>query len=360
LALAAAVALLAGAAADLVGRQLLSLQGAAGAKGSPISGIALAVLVGLLLSNVARLPPVLKPGLDFAIKKVLRLGIILVGIKLSIVDVLKVGSLGIPLVAGIVGFGIATTLLLARSARVSRSLAFLAAASTAICGITAALAVAPTVEASDEEVAYTVANVTLFGLLGMLVYPYVAHALFGTVPGAAGLFLGTAIHDTSQVMGAALSYQQLFGDERAAQVATVAKLTRNSLLVAVVPLLGYLHQRGGSTGGARGSLRKLFPMFVLGFVALAAVRTAGDMTLAGQGHALGLFPSSTWHELTKLIGERVAGLLLGTALAAVGLTTRLEVFRGLGPRPFVIGMSAAAAVSLASVFLASMFGHFLG
>jgi hypothetical protein len=83
-------------------------------------------------------------------------------------------------------------------------------------------------------VAYTVANVTLFGLVAMLFYPYLAHALFGAASGAVGLFLGTGIHDTSQVMGASLSYKELFRDERALQVATVTKLTRNVFLVAVV------------------------------------------------------------------------------------------------------------------------------
>src|SRR5690606_41939400 len=131
------------------------------------------------------------------------------------IDVLEVGALGVPIVAALVAFAIFAVLRIARGAGVSPQLGLLAAASTAICGITATLAVAPSIEADDREVAYTVANVTLFGLFGMLLYPWLAHAVFGDASASAGLFLGTAIHDTSQVMGAALSYRELFGDERA-------------------------------------------------------------------------------------------------------------------------------------------------
>jgi uncharacterized integral membrane protein (TIGR00698 family) len=363
-ALAVATALLANWIAGGLGGLVLRAQGLDPVgRASPISGIAVAVVVGLVIANVVKLSPLFAPGLDFAMKKVLRAGIILVGIKLSIVDVARIGGLGVPVVAAIVTFGLAATLLLARAARVSNRLGSLAAASTAICGITATVAVAPAIGAKDQEVAYTVANVTLFGLVAMIVYPYLAHWLFADQPGAAGLFLGTSIHETSQVMGAAISYKEVFGDERAAQIATVAKLTRNALLVGVVPILAWLHARsrraeGGAT--SRLSLAKLFPMFVLGFIAVSLVRSAGDFTLAQGGAAYGLFDASTWSGLVKSVGEGTAGLLLGSALAAVGLTTTLSVFKGLGVRPLLIGLAAAALVGVASLALAFTVGPLLG
>lgn len=356
------IALAAQLLASILGSALLRLQGLdPSGTGSPVSAISVAVLVGLAIANTVGVSKALLPGLDFSVKKVLRLGIILVGIKLSVVDVLKVGSLGIPLVLALVVFALATTLWVAKRANVSHRLGSLAAASTAICGITATLAVAPAIEADDKEVAYTVANVTLFGLVGMLVYPYVAHALFGDSSFAAGLFLGTAIHDTSQVMGAAISYKEVFGDEKALEIATVAKLTRNAMLVGVVPALAFLHaRRSGQSRKEKLPLGKLFPFFIVGFLALALLRTLGDLSLESGGLALGAFSRESFRHLTSLLGDEAAVLALGTALASVGLTTRLSVFRGLGLRPLFVGLTAALLVSGASALLSGWLGPLLG
>ena len=359
-AVAVSVSLLAHRVSNLLGDQLLRWQGLTPeGRASPVSAIALSVILGLLLSGLARARWLL-PGLDFAMKKLLRLGIILLGLKLAIGDVLKVGAIGIPLVAGVVTIGVIASLVLARALKVSRTLGLLAAASTGICGITAALAVAPVLDADDKEVAYTVANVTLFGLVGMLLYPYLAHALFAAHPGAAGAFLGTAIHDTSQVMGAALSYQELFNQPRVAQIATITKLTRNSMLVLVVPVLGLLHRR--LTAGERGTpvpLRDLFPLFVLGFLAASLFRSVGEAGVSASGAAYGLLDPSSWVRLIRLLGDQSAGLLLGTALAAVGLSTRLSVFRALGVMPLLLGLAAALAVSLGALGLAATMGPLL-
>lgn len=360
--LALGVALVARPLAEWIGAAVLAFQGLdPAATASPVSPVPVAVILGLLVANTAGVPALARPGLDETVKRVLRLGIVLVGIKLSALAVLQVGLVGVPVVLALVSFALGVTLLLGRVLGVSRRLSLLAAASTAICGITATLAVATAIDADDREVAYTIANVTLFGLVAMLAYPYLAHALFPLASGSAGLFLGTAIHDTSQVMGAAMSYDQLFQDERALQVATVAKLTRNTLLVAVVPLLGWLASREATTsGGVSPGWRKLFPTFVLGFLGMAILRSAGDAGLAGGGRALGLLEAADWKTLTKLLGDTVATLALSTALAAVGLTTRLSTLRGLGLRPLLLGLSAALAVGLASLGLAALMGGWLG
>jgi uncharacterized integral membrane protein (TIGR00698 family) len=355
------VTLVAQQLSTLLGGWLLGLQGlASSGRASPVSAISLAVVLGLVLSRFAQ-GPVLKLGLDFAVKKLLRLGIILLGLKLAIGDVLKVGAVGIPLVAAVVTIGIIASLLLARLLRVSRTLGLLAAASTGICGITAALSVAPVLEADEQEVAYTVANVTLFGLAGMLLYPFLAHYLFAASAGSAGAFLGTAIHDTSQVIGAALSYEQMFGEAQVAQIATVTKLTRNSMLIAVVPVLALLHRRmSAKEHGTPVSLRGLFPLFVLGFLAASLFRSLGEATLASSGHAYGVWAATPWKQMIRLLGEQTPGVLLGMALAAVGLSTRLSVFRVLGWAPLLLGLAAALVVSLSALGLAAVVGPLLG
>lgn len=290
----------------------------------------------------------------------LRLGIVLVGLKLSLADVARVGLIGVPVILGLVALAIPLGLALARALGLHHRLGLLAAASTGICGVTATLAVAPAVQAEEPEVAATVANVTLFGLLAMLVHPWLAHALYADSPAAAGLFLGTAIHDTSQVMGAAIAYEQLFGEPRAMQVATVAKLTRNAALVLVVPAITALHARLGGREGRRPGLGQLLPGFVLGFLAMAALRSLGEHGLDGGGRALGLLPAEVWTEGLRLFGERLSGLCLATALAGVGLSTRLSTLRALGPRPLLLGMLGALGLSLLALLLAGLVGPRLG
>lgn len=360
LALAAAVMYAAHVLAGILGRGVLRLQGIdPSGKPSPISGIMVAILLGMAVANTFTVPRFFRPGLEFAMKKALRLGIILVGIRLSALDVVALGALAIPVVATIVVAALLVTRAFAKRIGVSEGFGTLTAAATAICGVTAALAVAPVIEADDNEVAYTVAIVTLFGALAMFVDPYLAHALFGRVSASVGLFLGTGIHDTSQVMGAALSYKELFHDERALKIATVTKLTRNVFLAAVVPLLAYLHAKRSGRSAGRVRVASLLPLFVLGFLAMAVARSGGDAMLSKGSLAFGLWDQASWAALTKTLGETWAGFALATAMAAVGLGTRFEVFRGLGARPLYVGAVSAATVSALALALAALVGPLL-
>ena len=360
LALAVAVMLLAGQVAHFLGAGLLRLEGIDPVgRSSPISGISMAILLGLFAANTVGTARVFRPGLAFAVKRILRLGIILVGIRLSFFDVVKLGAWGIPVVATIILVALFVTTGIARALGLSDNLGTLAAASTAICGVTAALSVGPVIEAEESEVAYTVANVTLFGLVAMLTYPYLAHALFGSASGSVGLFLGTGIHDTSQVLGAALSYKDIFRDPRALEVATVTKLTRNVFLVAVVPALAYLHARRTGHAGRKVSVARLFPLFVLGFLAMAIVRSVGDAALATGGRALGEWDREGWSRVTKMVGESWGSAALGTAMAGVGLSTNLKAFRAMGLKPLFVGGASAILVGVLALALAAIVGPHL-
>lgn len=342
--------------ADHLGKEIGRIV-SGGGKGAGVSGITCAIVIGVLLANAMQVRAALRPGLEFAVRKLLRLGIILVGIKLSLLDLVHMGFWGIPVVLTVILCALLLTSWFGRRLQLTPTLAMLTAASTAICGVTAALAVAPTIDADDKEVAYTVANVTLFGMMAMFAYPYLAHFLFAHQPAAAGLFLGTAIHDTSQVMGAALSYNQLFGDETAMKVATMTKLTRNVFLVAVVPWLAFVAARSQGQQRRRVDLGKLFPLFVLGFATMAVVRSLGDATMAAAGQrALGIWRPETWRGITKFLTDGVAYHCLGCAMAAVGLTTDLKTFRGLGLKPLYVGAASAVIVGGVGLALASVVG----
>jgi len=331
---AAVVVMLAGFwLADQIGHAILAAQGLSGS--SPVSGVPVAIVLGLLLRNTLPLPASLTPGLKFATTTVLRLGIVLVGIRLSFFDVLK---LGLP-----------------------PRLGTLIAAGTSICGVTAIVSTAPAIEADEREVAYAVANVVAFGLFGMLVYPYLAHALL-TGSETIGLFLGTAVHDTSQVVGAALTYKQIYADDVVLRTATVTKLTRNIFLAAVIPILTWMHVRSahGHRRAMQMSWTQFVPGFVVGFLGMAVVRSVGDATLGSSGAAYGLLDAQSWRWLTTWVGDFWASqLFLGTAMAAVGLNTSFKVFQGVGLKPFAVGLAGALAVGAVGMGMAVLLGRFV-
>src|SRR6185436_516123 len=215
--------------------------------------------------NLLPLPDALTPGLKFATSAVLRAGIVLVGIRLSVFDVLKLGLAGLPVVVAAITTGLVFVTWFNRRLGLPPRLGTLVAAGTSICGVTAIVSTAPAIDADEREVAYAVANVVAFGLFGMLVYPYLAHAVLSRSE-TIGLFLGTAVHDTSQVVGAALTYKQVYNDDIVLRVATVTKLTRNIFLAGVIPVLTWLHVRetGGRTTRASATSSDSWTRYVPG------------------------------------------------------------------------------------------------
>ena len=351
--------------ADLIGRGILAAQGLASGS-SPISGVPVAIVLGLLLRNAFPLPAALAPGLKFCVTTVLRLGIVLVGIRLSAFDVARLGIAGLPVVLAAVAAGLLFVTWFNRRLGLPPRLGTLIAAGTSICGVTAIVSTAPAIDADEREVAYAVANVVAFGLFGMLAYPYLAHLVLARSE-TVGLFLGTAIHDTSQVVGASLTYRQMYADDVVLRVATVTKLTRNLCLAGVIPLLTWLHLRSLRSTQAHGagtrkaiSWKTLVPLFVVGFVAMAFVRTIGDAMLQSGGLAYGVWDAIGWTAVTNYLGDFWASrILLGTAMAAVGLNTSFAVFKGVGAKPFAVGLVGALVVGAVGMTMAVIFGRFV-
>src|SRR5699024_5118766 len=179
------------------------------------------------------------------------------------------------------------TIFLTKKMQQEARLGTLIAAGTSICGVTAIMATAPVIKAKDNEIAYAVANITIFGITGMIAYPFLGHYLFGDDALLAGLFLGTSIHDTAQVTGAALIHAEMFGVEEVINVATVTKLTRNLFIVGMIPLLSYLYFKNNQTEGVSHTKPwyTFIPLFIVGFIFLSFIRTIGDFTVLQSGRA---------------------------------------------------------------------------
>ena len=329
-----------------------------GTASSPISPILIAILGGLAVRNAIGLPAVYDAGLMVAIKLVLRVGVALLGIRLSLSELGRVGVFALPIVAGCIATALLAVTALGRVIGVPRRLAALVAVGTAICGNTAIVATAPVIRAQQGETSYAVACITLFGLLALLIYPFLSHWLFAGDGMLSGLFLGTAIHDTAQVAGAGLLYLQQYGDPAALETATVTKLVRNVCMVAVIPLvaLAYRDETASASGRpGRIALTQVIPWFVVAFLGMALLRTAGDLSAEPFG---GLLAAETW---TRMIGSVswISGWCLAVAMASVGLGTDVVRMRSLGWKPLGVGLCAAftvGAVSAASIHLLRWWG----
>lgn len=345
--------------ADSLGRIILKLQGIdPTGKSSPVSSVLIAIVLGIIVANFFKISDIFKKGIDFSVTKILRLGIIFVGIKLSINEVLKLGAWGIPIVMIVIFSALVFIYLINKFMRLPEKLGTLIAAGTSICGVTAIVSISPAIKAENKEIAYAVANVTIFGLLAMFLYPYIAKYIFVSSE-QIGLFLGTAIHETSQVVGAALTYKEVFSDDTVFKTATVTKLTRNLFLAIVVPLLAFFYLRN-QQGSSNINILSLLPSFIIGFILMAIVRSIGDINVLNGYKALGLFDASSWKNWVNTIGEIWGSkYLLGTAMAAVGLNTNFSVFKGIGIKPFVIGLVGAIFVGIVSYILILIFGPFV-
>jgi uncharacterized integral membrane protein (TIGR00698 family) len=327
---------------------------------SPFSPVMAAILIGLLLANaLPSLTARVQPVLGFCTTTVLRLGIVLLGLKLSLVAASTLGLAALPVVLTCITLALVMVIAAGRAIGLSRELGGLIAVGTSICGITAIAATAPLIRAREAEVSYASGCIALFGLAALLGLPAIAHALFPGNVRLAGFFLGTSVHDTSQVAGAALVYQQQYHATGALEVATVTKLVRNLCMVAVIPLIAVIYrERAHGEPTAAGSARaaavpavapatagrpSLVPLFVFGFVAMCALRTIGDI----GARPFGLLSSAAWHGGIDR-AQTVSEWALTIAMAAVGLQTRLTTFRALGWKPLVLGLIAAALVGCVS------------
>ncbi len=310
---------------------------------SPVSPIMVAILLGILVRNAFNLPSAVEPGIRFCFVRVLRLGIVLLGIRLSLGEVGTIGLKSLPIIVGTVGVALIAVTYFSKRMGLSSRLGTLIAVGTGICGASAIVAAAPTIKARDDEISYSVACITLFGVVAMLVYPFAAHWLFAADSFRSGLFLGTAVHETAQVAGSGLLYQQFFGDSAALDVATVTKLVRNMGMLLAIPILAVLYQCSAEETSERAPWYRLIPLFLVGFAVMSLVRTIGDM----GDRPWGFMDPEQWRWLVATT-KKLAEYCLAIAMTAVGLGTRIATLRSIGLKPLCVGLFSALLVGMIS------------
>ena len=326
---------------NIIGIELL------GYEKSPISTAMIAIIMGIILGNIFQIREGFLLGINFTQKYILKLGIICLGIQLKPFEFLKFGAIAIPLIMVCIISVLIVIKLLIKKLKISTRMAYLISVGSTVCGTTAIMATAPIIKANKGEIAYAIANMTLFGIVSMLIYPYLANAYFNGDPLLVGLFLGTAIHETSQVAAAGLIYDQQFNSPETLNIATVTKLIRNTFLVIMIPLFAFLYNRN-RTKKKNYSILDIFPYFVLGFIGMIIFRNIGDQFFLNTN------TNEIWQFTISNIKDS-AKIFLSMAMAAIGLSTNLKDIKQMGYRPFFVGFIAMITVGLVSIITMKLF-----
>jgi len=290
-----------------------------------------AVALGIAATNLRLLPAAAKPGLGKLTKKFLRIGVVLLGFTVSIQSIAALGPGTIALVAGALFGTLVFTTWLGNRMKLGRARSLLIGTGFAICGASAIAAMQEAAGADEDDVAVGVAMVTLFGTVAMVLLPLLAGPL-GLTDVQLGIWAGASIQEVGQVVAAAGT-----GGATVVAVAVVVKLTRVLLLAPVVATVSVYRRASAPEGGTAGRRPPIVPLFVLGFLACAALRS------------FGWIPA----EVLSVISHLQVGAL-GLALFGMGAAVQLStLFRRSGPVLVVAAVSTVfiAGVSLAGILL---------
>ncbi|TVX95332.1 YeiH family protein [Cohnella terricola] len=293
---------------------------------SVMGQLVIAILIGILWRAGHGVSSQIAVGTNFASKKLLRFGIILLGMRLDWTDIAQAGPKVFLIAVIVIAFTLSAVYGFARLFKVEKRLGILTACGTAICGAAAVVAIAPQIKANDEETAIGAATVAILGTIFTLIYT-ILYPVLGLSPHSFGIFSGATLHEIAHVIAAAAPV----GSE-AVDMAVVIKLTRVALLVPVAIVIGVWANRSErrSREDRSGSSWKSVPIpwFILGFLIVSGIHSSGVVSDAVAGDVVVL-----------------AYMLLAMAMAGLGLNVDLAAFKRFGMRTFAAGSIGSVLLS---------------
>ncbi|WHX48888.1 YeiH family protein [Paenibacillus woosongensis] len=306
--------------------------------------LVIAIMLGLVWRAAVGVPERIAGGVSFSSKKLLRLGIIMLGMRLNLQSIIQAGPKVLVMAVLHIAFTIAVVASLAKWMKISGQLGLLTACGTAICGAAAVVAIAPQVQAKDEETAIGAAVVAILGTLFTLIYSLL-YPLLGLSAHGYGVFAGATLHEIAHVIAAAAP-----GGREAEDIAVVVKLARVAMLVPVSLGLGMWMRRKerqtrqsascDAQPEAEETQQKIqIPWFILGFL------------LMSGGNTLGVIPGNV-----ASLTVAAAYLLIAVAMAGLGLGVDLAVFRRLGIKPFWAGLLGSVGLTVLGYGTLFLFG----
>lgn len=284
------------------------------------SPMIIGIILGMLYANSLRnnLPETWVPGIQFCSKKLLRLGIILYGFRLTFMDVVAVGLPGIIIDVVVVTVTVIGGYWLGKALKMDRDIALLTSIGSGICGAAAVLGAESTIQTKPYKTAVAVATVVIFGTISMFLYPIAYRAgILNLSPEEMGIYAGATLHEVAHAVGAGNAMGPEISD-----VAVIVKMIRVMLLVPVLLVLGYWVAISAVKQGVTGTAAKgkvAVPWFALGFLAVIGF------------NSFGLLPQSAVDAINY-----IDTFLLTMAMVALGAETSIDKFKKAGAKPFIL------------------------
>ena len=301
---------------------------------SSLSALTVSLLIGAVIGNLGIIPRFCEAGLKFAARRLLRVGIVLLGLQLSLREVAHLGGKGFIAVIAVVTITFFGTQFIAQWLGVSPGLGLLTATGYSICGVSAISAMTGAVDGDEEDATYAIALVTMFGSICIFVLPLLGH-LFDMGNVRFGLWAGSSVHDVAQVVATSTAYSS-----ESLKGAVIVKLSRVLLLAPLVAYFAYQHRTTNNrvpAGEAKVVKTSPLPLFIILFLAMVCVRTTG------------YFSDDTLMQFKNL--EKI---FLAMALVGLGAGVNIKKLRVLGTRPLLLGLLSwllVAGTSLATIRL---------
>ncbi len=299
----------------------------------------MAIVLGAFVHNVVGSPAAATEGVTFSLRRILRFAIVLLGLQITAQQAAEVGGAGIAMIA----MGLLSTLIvtvpIGMLLGVPRGLSLLIGVGTSICGASAIISAKAAVQGDDEDAAYAIASITLFGTAAIFLYP-IANGFLHLSSHAFGLWAGASIHEVAQVVATAFD-----GGPGALRTGTIAKLTRVAMMAPVIIALGEMSLRFGF-GSADAKARPPFPWFLVGVLAMVGVASFVALPHAGSGvvDASALLVRDHMSAIST-----VTAFLLSMAMAAMGMHTDIRHIRSKGARPLLVGLLSTLFISLTTL-----------
>lgn len=302
---------------------------------TPIEAAVIAIVLGIIIRNIGIMPKLFLPGIK-AFEKILILGIVLIGASLNFKNIGFQGLNVITIILFTMALSFFVIYFLAKAFKLPAAMAILLSVGSTICGGSAIAITAPLIKAKEEETSYAIGTIALWGLIAIILYPKFAY-LLGVSDVNFGVFAGTAIHSTPQVVGAGYIFSDIAG-----KTATVIKLIRNCFMLPVAFLISLMYTKNIMKGQRKESthiqIAKAFPWFLFGYFVMAGLNTFNFLSAEA---IKGISSSGKFF------------ILLG--LAGIGLNTVFSSFRKIGLKPLIVGSIGALIVASCSIIMISLF-----
>ena len=309
-----------------------------------IGGAVIAMFLGMVLNHFIGGNKLISSGVKFTSKKLLKFAIILLGLSLNITTILNVGKMSLTVMIFTLLTCFGGGFFVGKALGLNWKLSNLISAGTGICGGSAIAAIAPTIDADDNDVAYAMSATFLFDMAMIVLFPIMGKAL-GMTDQAFGIWAGTAVNDTSSVVATGYAFSEAAGD-----FATMVKLTRTLAIIPTVITFAFINlhlkrkealaeSRDGSGLKANFSIKKIFPWFILGFLAMSIVASVFPIPAA-----------------VVSVTKKASKFLMVCALAAIGLKTSFKDMKKSGIRPMIHGFIISALVVIVALLVEMAMG----